>query len=224
MGYITARPVQVALAHIQRVHAEMAGDIVHCPLNDHHALGATEASEGGIGHRMGFAAVANNTRLPQAIGVVGMKHGAVDDGIGQVRRKATASGHHDVGPPQYTLVVEANVICVEKVVSLARLYHVVVARHPVFNRPPGASGKQGRDTGQRCSLGFLAAEAATHAPYFHLDFMNGEVKDFGHQLLHLGGVLAGGMNKHARVFGRLYQARLSFQVEMLLSANVHLGL
>ena len=54
--------------------------------------------------------------------------------------------------------------------------------------------------------------------------MNGEVKDFGHQLLHLGRVLAGGMNKHARVFGRLYQARLSFQVEMLLSANVHLGL
>ena len=147
VGYITARPIQVALSHIQRVHVEMAGDIVHRPLNDHHALGATEASEGGIGNRMGFTTVTNDPCLPQAVGVVGMKHGAVDDGIGQVGRKATASGHHDVGTPQHAFVIEANVIGVEKVVSLARLYHVVVARHPVFNGPPGASGKQGRDAG-----------------------------------------------------------------------------
>src|SRR5204862_1896279 len=48
--------VEIELAHIQRILAEMARDLVDDGLDAHHALRPAEAAEGGIRYRVGLAA------------------------------------------------------------------------------------------------------------------------------------------------------------------------
>ncbi len=224
MGGVAAFTVEVALAHLQRVQLQVASDVIHRLLDHHHALRATKAAEGRVGHRVRLAAMAGDPRLIQIVGVVGVEHGPLDNGVGQVRRVATAPGHHDLRALNHALLVKADVVGVEKVVALAGLHHVIGARQSVLHRTLGGVGQQGGHTGDRRSLGFLAAKAAAHATYRGGHRVNRQPQYLGHQLLHLGGVLAGGMHKHAAVFLRQCHTGLTFQVKVLLPADIDFAL
>src|SRR5207247_3181907 len=83
--------VEIQLAHIQRVLAEMARDLVDDALDAHHALRPAEAAERGIGYGVGFAAEAQDADIFEVVAVVAVEHRAVVDRTRQVRRVATAS-------------------------------------------------------------------------------------------------------------------------------------
>ena len=72
--------VVIDLAHRQRVQVQMPGNPVHDLLNGDHALRAAEAAIRRIGGRVGFAAVPMDCGIAQVIRVVGVKHGAVNNG------------------------------------------------------------------------------------------------------------------------------------------------
>ncbi len=79
-------------------------------------------------------------------------------------------------------------------------------------------------TAHRHRLGFLAAETTAHAAHVNNDLVHRHVQNFGHQLLHFGGVLRGAVDDHAPVFGRHHRRDLGFQVEVFLAANMQRAL
>ncbi len=224
VGGIAAGAVEIALAHLQRVQSQITGNVIHRLFDHHHALRAAKAAEGGVGDRVGLAAVAGHPRLIKVIGIVGVEHGPLDNRIGQVRREAATAGYHDLGALNYALLVKTDVVGVEEVVALAGLHHVIRAREPILDRPPGGIGQQRGHTGDRRGLGFLATKAATHAAYRGRHRMQRDAQHLGHQLLHFGRVLAGRVHKHAAIFLRQRQAGLAFQVKVFLPADVDLAL
>ena len=121
--------VEIVLAHVQRVLAEMARDLVDHALDPHHALRPAEAPESRIGHGVGLAAEGQNADVFQVIAVVAVEHRAVVDRARQVRRVAAASGQHEIDAEDAALVVEADFVLGLEIVPLARHQHVVVAIH-----------------------------------------------------------------------------------------------
>ena len=224
VGGIAAGAVEVALAHLQRVQTQMAGNVIHRLFDHHHALRTAETTEGRIGHRVGLAAMAGHPRLIQIIGVVGVEHGPLDNRIGQVRREAATTSHHDLGALNHALLVKADVVGVEEVVAFAGLHHIVRAREPILDRPPGGIGQQRGHTGDRRGLGFLTTKTTAHATHRRGDCMQRNAQHLGDQFLYFGRVLAGGMHKHAAVFLRQRYAGLAFQIEVLLPADIDLAL
>src|SRR5690606_21086503 len=216
--------IVVALAHFQRVLAQLARDRIHGLLDGDHALRAAEAAVGGVGGGVGLAAVTVDGGVAQVVGVVGVKHGAVDDGARQVRRIAAVAGQVDLDAMQQAVVVEAHVVFDVEGVTLAGHGHVFHARQAHLGRPPGQVGDHRAHAGGHRGLGFLAAETTAHASHVDDDLVHRYAEDFGHQFLHLGGVLRRGVDDHAAVFGGHHRGNLGFQVEVFLAADVQRAL
>ena len=66
--------------------------------------------------------------VAQVVGVVGVEHGAVDDGAGKIRRVAAVTGQVDLDAVQQAVVIEANVVLDVEGVALAGHGHVFHAR------------------------------------------------------------------------------------------------
>ncbi|MOA39495.1 hypothetical protein D3C78_1612810 [compost metagenome] len=76
--------VVVGLAHRQRVERQAAGDMVHHLFDGDHPLRAAEAPVGSVRRGVGLAAMTVDRGVAEVIGVVGVEHGAVDDGCRKV--------------------------------------------------------------------------------------------------------------------------------------------
>ncbi len=212
--------VVVALAHLERVLAQLAGHGVHDLLDGDHALWATEAAVGGIRGEVGLAAMAVDGGVAQVVGVVGVEHGAVDDRAGEVRRIAAVAGQVDLDTVQQAVVIEADVVFDVERVTLAGHGHVFHARQTHLGRAAGEVRDHCAHAHRAGCLGFLAAKATTHAAHVDDDLVHRDAKHFGDQLLHFGGVLRGGVDDYAAVFGGHDRGNLGLQVEVLLPADV----
>ncbi len=212
--------VVVALAHLERVLAQLAGHRVHDLLDGDHALWAAEAAVGGVRGEVGLAAMAIDGGVAQVVGVVGVEHGAIDDRAGKVRRVAAVTGEVDLDAVQQTVIVEADVVLDVEGVAFAGHGHVFHARQAHLGRPAGEVRDHRAQARRSRGLGFLAAEAAAHAAHVDDDLVHRHAEHFGHQLLHLGGVLCRGVDDHAAVFGGHDRGHLCLQVEVFLPADV----
>ncbi len=216
--------VVVALAHLERVLAQLPRHGVHDLFDGDHALRAAEAAVGGVRGQVGLAAMTVDAGVAQVVGVVGVEHGAVDDGAGKIRRVAAVTGQVDLDAVQQAVVIEANVVLDVEGVALAGHGHVFHARQTHLGRAPGEVCNHGAHARGACGLGLLAAEAAAHAAHVDDDLVHRDAKHLGDQLLHLGGVLRRGVDDHAAVLGGHHRGDLSLQVEMFLPANVQAAL
>ncbi len=193
--------VVVAPPHLQRIQATVAGDGVHDVLDGQHALGAAEAAVGGVGRQVGLAAVAGDLGVAEEIGIVGMEHGAIDDGVGQIRRIPAVARQLEADAQQAPVVIEANVVFDMEGVALAGHMHVFKARQAHLHRASGKTGKYRAERRRHPGLALLAAKAAAHASHVDGDPVHGDAQHLGHLLLYLGGILGGGIDQHAAVFG-----------------------
>ncbi len=82
--------VEVGAAHIQRVAAERARDVVQDVLDGERALRPAEAAEGGVRLRVGARAETVDLHFGQPVGVIEMADGARHHRTGQVGREARA--------------------------------------------------------------------------------------------------------------------------------------
>ena len=164
--------VVIGLAYGQRVEAQMAGDTVHDLFDGDHALRATKAAIGRVGSRVGFTAITIDRRVAQIIGVVGVEHGAVDNGVGQVRRTATVARQVQLDALQAAAGVETDVIFDIKRVALAGHQHVFDPWQAHLRRLPGEACHHGAQAGGAGGLGLLAAKAAAHAAHIDNDLVH----------------------------------------------------
>jgi len=222
VGRDIALGVEVVQAHVQRVAANAARDIVEHGLGGDQTLRAAEAAESGVRDLVGAAVEPADARGPEVVGIVRVKHGAVDNALGEVRRAAAVTGEHHGHTVQPPALVEARAVAVPEGVTLARLHHVVAPRQAVAHRAAGAHGEERGQAGRHRRLGLLAAEAPAHAPHFRLHGMDRQAEDTGHQLLHLARVLAGAVDMHPALLGGLGGGNLPFEVEVLLARHVQL--
>ena len=147
VGDVPPLAVEIALAHREWVLSHPAGDVVHGRLDHHHPLGAAEAAEGGVGGGMGAGAMAGDQGRPERIGVVGVEHGAVDDGIRQVRRVAAVADHGDLTALDHAALVHGQPVAVMEGVALAGGPHVLTPGQAQPGGAAGAPGHQGGDAG-----------------------------------------------------------------------------
>jgi hypothetical protein len=111
------------------------------------------------------------------------------------------------------LIVDAEIV------PLAGDDHVIVPVIAHLAGPPGVAGHHGAGDGQSVPLALLAAKAAAHSPHFDPHRMHGNVERMGDLVLDLGRVLGGAVHDHVAVVLRQDEARLAFEVEMLLPAH-----
>src|SRR5690606_10108544 len=163
--------VVVALADLQRVLGQLAGYGVHDLLDGDHALWAAETAVGGVGSGVGLAAMAVDGDVAQVVGVVGVEHGAVDDGARQVWRIAAVASQVDLDAVQHAVVVEAYVVFDVEGVALAGHGHVFHARQAHLGRPAGQMRDHRAHAGRARGLGFLAAETTAHATHVDDDLV-----------------------------------------------------
>ena len=112
--------VKIALAHVQRVQTEPAGDVVHHPFGEHHALRPAETPERRVRDRVGPDPPRQNPRARIVVGVVGMEHGPVADGHGEIGRAAAACAERGVDRQQPAPLVTAIAVLDPDIVALAR--------------------------------------------------------------------------------------------------------
>jgi hypothetical protein len=68
-----------------------------------------------------------------------------------------------------------------------------------------------------------AAEGPAHAPRFTCHKSLRHVENTGDNMLHFGGMLRGGMNKHFAIFAGNGERYLPFEIEMLLTSYPELS-
>ena len=119
--------VKVALAHIQRVQAQLARNVAHDGFGHDHALRPAEAAKGGVALGIGFAAVRGDGHILQKVGVIDMKHGPVGHRAGQVGAEAAVDGHRELEAGNAARVVKPDAVVVGKRVAFAGDQKIVVA-------------------------------------------------------------------------------------------------
>ena len=78
------RLIEVTPSHIQRIHAQMAGDFIQHLFRGEHALRPAKATKGRSRLHVGFAAMGNYFNVFKNIAVVCMGHGTVIHRPGQI--------------------------------------------------------------------------------------------------------------------------------------------
>ena len=104
--------------------------------------------------------------------------------------------------------------------ALAGERQIQRARQPHAHRPPGFPRAQRRDGRPRIRLHFLASERAAHAQTFHRHSVARDSQDARDHFLRFGGMLRGGMRRHAAGFIHPGNRALRFEIEMFLSADL----
>ncbi len=149
-----------------------------------------------------------------------MADGARHHRTRQVGREAGARDHRQLGAEDPAVVVEAHFVLVVEAVAPAGDHEVVVAVEAQLHRPAELVRGDRGDAGEQARLRLLAAEAAAHAPAFHLDVMRVQAEAMRHQVLHLARMLGRAVHEHAAVFARHGIRDLAFEIELLLAADL----
>ncbi|MDT4828340.1 hypothetical protein FQZ97_617220 [compost metagenome] len=136
---------------------------------------------------------------------------------------AGARDHRDLGAEDTALVVVTHLVLVPEAVATAGDHEVVVAVQAQLHGALQLARRDGRHAGEQRRLRFLAAEAAAHAPAFHMHLVRGQVQRVRHEVLHLAGVLRRAVDVQRATLFRNGVADLAFQVELFLPADVERG-
>ncbi|ENT07003.1 hypothetical protein C038_00299 [Brucella sp. 63/311] len=104
---------------------------------------------------------------------------------------------------------------------LASRGHVLIAVEPDLHGALVFFGGNGGNGRPLVGLCFLATETAAHAAHFHGDGMARNAQCVRHQMLCLARALGGAIDGHILIFARNRQRDLPFQIEMVLTAQIH---
>src|SRR5207248_1200966 len=127
-------------------------DLFEYVLDRKHALWAAEATESGVGGRVGLAPIRGEREIFEEVAVVYVEHGPIVDRPGKISREAAARREHELEPGDAALAVEADVVVVPERVSLPGLDHVVVAVDAHLHGPPRPVREDRGDTGVKTGL------------------------------------------------------------------------
>ena len=137
--------IEIALAdHIGR-QSESARDPVQNVFDHQHALRPAEAAERGLRSLVRLADLPRDLDSRQVVGVVHMKHGAPQDGLGEVEAPAAVGEQVDARGLQPAVAVEARREARQERVPLAGERHVerrgrrTRTGRPVFHAPSAAT-------------------------------------------------------------------------------------
>ena len=216
---VAARPVEIGLAHVERIEAALARDAVDHALDREHALWTAEAAKGGVGDGVGLQAARGDAYGLQPIGVGGVEHRAVDDAEREVGRAAAARVQHDFVDADPPGIVVADAPVGAKIVALAGQHEIVVAVEPDLAGRAGDLGAERGDRRPGAGLALLAAEAAAHPPRLDADERVGNAEDPRDDMLHLGRVLRRGVHEHLGALAGDRERGLALEIEMLLPAD-----
>jgi hypothetical protein len=148
-----------------------------------------------------------------------MEHGAVADGVGEIRRIAAARQEIGFHTENAALGIEACPVVDAEVMPLAGHDHVLVAVQAAFGGAASDMCCKCREAGPLRRLAFLAAEGAAHAAAFGRHHGGGHMQHMRHKVLHLGRVLRGTVEGDRAMLLRHGHAHLSFEIEVLLPAD-----
>ncbi|VDZ63511.1 Uncharacterised protein [Serratia odorifera] len=220
----TVLTVIVDFSHRQRVERQITRDVIHDLLDRHHPLRTAEAAVSGVRRGVGLATVTGYHYVLQKVGIIGMKHCAIDNRTGQIQRIAAVAGQLDVDAAQQTVIVKPHLIANVKRVSLAGNQHIVAAIETHFGRSPGEICRQRTQAGRACCLRLLATEAAAHATHVNHHFVHRHPQYRGHQFFVLR---SGSALRSTPAYCRPPPAlprHLRFQIKMLLATDLQLAL
>src|SRR5450631_1048118 len=182
---IASVAVEIGLAYVEGIETEMPGNGIDDALDGENALRATKTAKRRVGNRVGFDAPGVYPVCRQEIGVVGMKHRAVDHACADVRGASAAGGELEVHAIDTSFGTKADGPVDTKIMPLAGHHHVGVAVEPKLARPSRhLRGERGNDRPLR-GLGFLAAKAAAHAPDLACHIGVCDPKHTSHRMLDL---------------------------------------
>jgi hypothetical protein len=201
----------------------VARDVAQQGLDDDHALRAAKAAERGVALGVGLAAVRGDVHVAEEACVVGVEDRAVGHRAGEVGAEAAVGQHGELQAGDQAGVVEAHGVVVGKRVALAGDHEVVVAVQPQLDRALELVRGNGGPHGQMAGLGFLAAEAAAHAPALHAHAVVVHAQRMRHPVLGLARVLGAGIHQPLVLLLRQHIGDLAFQVEVLLPADLELA-
>ena len=83
-GVVSIDSVKICKPDFGRVFFQVTGNPVNDGFHSRHSLRATESSESGIGRVVGFPGTGQNPYVGNEIGIVGMKHSPLQDGVRKV--------------------------------------------------------------------------------------------------------------------------------------------
>ena len=214
------RRIEVAATHLERVHAKLVRHMVDDALHAKNALRAAKPAKGGVGLRVGAAAVRGDAHIGDVIGVVGVAHGAKRHGLREVPGHPAAHGLVEDDGGDAPLVVEAGAVVDAEIVPLAGKHEIVVAVIDRLRRHPGRPGRQRRDDGRKVALALLAAEGPAHAPCLDGDLVASHPKTVGHLVLDLAWMLRRAVHAKIAVLVGHGKRGLPLKIEMLLPADL----
>ena len=191
--------VEIGLAHVERIEAEIPGDGVDHALDRQHALRAAEAAERGVRHGVGLDAPRIDLEFGKEIGVVGMEHGAIDHAEAEIGGASAARVKIEVDGADAPVGFVADRVLDGEIVPFAGHRHVGVAVEPELARLAGHARRQGRDHRPLRRLRFLAAEAAAHAAHAAGDEGVRQRQNAGDDVLHFARMLGRGIDQDRAV-------------------------
>ncbi|MNU71000.1 hypothetical protein D3C71_604210 [compost metagenome] len=187
----SALSIKVQLADFERILADRIGDLLDDPFPAEQALRPTEAAKGCVGDGMGLQRLRGEAHMRVEIATVCMKEGAVGDRTGEIGGITATRGIGRVDRMDTAFLVEGDVVIDAEIVPLAGDRHIFIAVRAEFYRPVQFLRRDGGESRKLVALGFLAAEAATHAPGFDLNRVIGNAEHMRHHVLNLARMLGG---------------------------------
>ena len=216
--------VQVGQSHIERVHAEVAGNVTHDGFDQQHALRPAKTAERGVALGVGFAAVRGDVQVAQKVSVVGVEDRAVGHRAAQVGAVAAMHQLHRIEPQHAASRIKAHLPVVAEGVAFAGDQDVVAPVQSHLDRPTELVRGERRPHGQMPGLRFFATEAATHASAHHPHLRQRDVQRVRHPVLHLARVLRAAVDQPVAVVLRNRVRDLAFQIEVFLPADLQRAL
>ena len=181
--------VQVDAAHIERVLAQLVGNVFDHRLDAEHALRAAKAAERSGTLHVRLATVADDVQVGQVVAVVDVQDGAVVHRAGVIGAVAATRGQHHVQTQDAAFVVKARLVVDAEIVTLAGDGHVIVPVGAQLDRPVQLEGRQRCALAEDAGVAFFAPEPAAHAPADHLNVVRVQVQGGGRFALVAVGVL-----------------------------------
>ena len=210
--------VEVYAAHIQRVQAQLVGDLLDHRLNAKHALRPAKTAKRRGALHVRLAAVADDGQIGQEIAVVNVQHGAVVHRAREIGAVTAARSQHHVDAEDAARVVVAALVVDAKVMPLAGNHHVVVTVHAQLHRLLQLERSQRGALAEDAGIAFLAPKRTAHSAANHLHIFRAEVQRGSGFALVAVGVLGGHIQRELAVLARHGVGDLAFQIKLLLLA------
>ena len=211
--------VDIKQANIQRIFANVVGNLLNDCFNAKHALRATKTAERCSALRVGFAAVADEFQVGNVVAVVDVQTGTVIDGARVVGAVTAARHERDVGAQNAAFIVITHFVVDAEIVTLARDHHVVIAVHAQLDGALQFECGQSSALAENAGVAFFATKATPHATTNNFHVVGAEVQGRSGFTLVAIWVLSGAIQSELTIFTRHGIRNLAFHVELFLLAS-----